>query len=53
MARSFSNSKIGTFETCPRQYKFEYIEKASVEKPIGVELFLGNAVHRVLEKLYT
>ncbi len=53
MARSFSNSKIGTFNTCPRQYKFEYIEKASVEKPVGVELFLGNAVHRVLEKLYT
>jgi RecB family exonuclease len=53
MARSYSNSRIGTFETCPRQYKFEYIEKASVEKPVGVELFLGNAVHRVLEKLYT
>ena len=53
MARSYSNSKIGTFNTCPRQYKFEYIEKASVEKPVGVELFLGNAVHRVLEKLYT
>jgi len=53
MARSYSKSRIGTFNTCPRQYKFEYIEKASVEKPLGVEMFLGNAVHRVLEKLYT
>ena len=53
MARSYSKSKIGTFNTCPQQYKFEYIEKASVEKPVGVELFLGNAVHRALEKLYT
>lgn len=53
MARSYSNSKIGTYNTCPRQYKFGYIERASVEKPVGVELFLGNVVHRALEKLYT
>ena len=53
MARSYSNSRIGTFRTCPRQFKFLYIEKASVEKPVSVEAFLGDAVHRTLEKLYT
>ena len=53
MARSYSNSKIGTFDTCPRQYKFQYIEKAAVEKPVSVEAFLGAAVHHALEKLYT
>jgi len=52
MARSFSNSKIGTYSTCPRQYKFQYIERAAVEKPVGVEAFLGAAVHHALEKLY-
>jgi CRISPR/Cas system-associated exonuclease Cas4 (RecB family) len=52
MARSYSNSKIGTFNTCPRQYKFQYVEKAAVEKPVSVEAFLGDAVHRTLEKLY-
>ncbi len=53
MARSYSNSRIGTFNTCPRQYKFQYIEKAAVEKPVSVEAFLGAAVHHSLEKLYT
>ncbi|UCD93766.1 MAG: PD-(D/E)XK nuclease family protein [Candidatus Zixiibacteriota bacterium] len=52
MARSYSNSKIGTFRTCPRQYKFQYVEKAAVEKPVSVEAFLGDAVHRTLERLY-
>jgi len=53
MARAYSNSRIGTYNTCPRQYKFQYIEKAAVEKPVGVEAFLGAAVHQALEKLYT
>jgi len=53
MARAYSNSKIGTYNTCPRQYKFQHIERATVEKPVGVEAFLGSAVHQALEKLYT
>lgn len=53
MARSYSNSRIQTFNTCPRQYKFQYIEKAAVEKPVSVEAFLGDAVHRALERLYS
>lgn len=52
MTKSYSYSKIGQFRNCPRQYKFNYIEKATVEKPVTVELFLGSAVHRSLEKLY-
>jgi len=53
MPRSYSISRLGTFAACPRQYKFQYIEKAVVEKPVSVEAFLGNAVHRTLENLYT
>jgi RecB family exonuclease len=52
MPQYYSYSRINTFEACPRQYKFIYIEKAAVEKPVSVELFLGHAVHRTLEKLY-
>ncbi len=50
---SYSNSKLNTFQNCPRQYKFAYIEKRAVEKPVSVEAYLGDAVHRTLEKLYT
>ncbi|MCP4705479.1 MAG: PD-(D/E)XK nuclease family protein, partial [candidate division Zixibacteria bacterium] len=52
MTKSYSYSKIGQFQNCPRRYKFNYIEKATVEKPVSVEMFLGSAVHRSLEKLY-
>jgi len=53
VATSYSKSKIETFGTCPRQYKFQYIEKAAVKKPVSVEAFLGDAVHRALERLYS
>jgi RecB family exonuclease len=52
MAVSYSNSKIGTFENCPRKYKFQYVEKVTVKKPVSVEQYLGDSVHRVLEKIY-
>jgi putative RecB family exonuclease len=52
MAIKYSKSMIEAFEKCPRQYKFAYIERASVEKPVSVEAFLGNAVHYALERLY-
>jgi putative RecB family exonuclease len=50
--QSFSYSRIGTFKNCPRQYKFAYIEKPAVEKPVSVEAKLGSSVHFSLEKLY-
>jgi RecB family exonuclease len=53
MARSYSFSQINTFNTCPRKYKFQYIERANVEKPVGVEMFLGNAVHHILQVIYS
>jgi len=48
---SFSHSQIGTYETCPLQYKFAYIDKIRV-KMETVEAFLGLRVHEALEKLY-
>lgn len=49
---AFSHSKIGTYETCPLQYKFAYIDKIRVEAEDTIETFLGNRVHESLEKLY-
>jgi len=39
------------FETCPLQYKFNYIDKIEREEE-GVEAFLGSRFHEVMEKLY-
>jgi putative RecB family exonuclease len=48
---SFSHSQIETYETCPLQYKFSYIDKIKI-KIETVEAFLGSRVHEALEKLY-
>jgi len=48
----YSHSRLGTFETCRRQFWFAYIEKPEVERPDTVEAFLGSRVHDVLEELY-
>lgn len=49
---SFSHTKIGSFETCPLQYKYAYIDRIKVEVEDTVETFLGSRVHEALEKLY-
>ena len=48
----YSNSRLGTFETCPRQFWFAYIAKPEIESPDTVEAFLGSRVHDVLEELH-
>jgi putative RecB family exonuclease len=52
MSPQYSHSKLSTFETCPLQYRFRYIDKIKVERE-GVEAFMGKRVHEVLEKLYS
>jgi putative RecB family exonuclease len=47
----YSHSRLGTFETCPLQYKFSYIDKIEREQE-GVEAFLGSRVHEAMELLY-
>lgn len=47
----YSNSRIETFEQCPRKYKFRYIENIKTDTE-GVEAFVGKRVHEALEKLY-
>lgn len=49
---NYSHSKIGSFDTCPLQYKYAYIDRVKVEAEDTIETFLGSRVHDVLEKLY-
>lgn len=52
MTKRYSHSSIEAYNNCPRQYKFAYVEKVSVEKKLSVDLLLGSTVHRALENLY-
>ena len=47
----FSNSRIETFEQCPRKYKFRYVDSIKTDTE-GIEAFVGKRVHETLEKLY-
>lgn len=46
--KKFSPSKLTTYLTCPRKYKFKYLENLP-EGTYGIELFLGTKVHETLE----
>ncbi len=47
----FSPSKLGTYQGCPRQYRYRYIDKIKREVQT-VEAFLGQCVHKAFEALY-
>jgi len=49
---TYSHSKLSAFESCPRKYKFKYIDKIKVEGYDTIEAFLGSRVHEALERLY-
>jgi len=48
----YSHSRLGSYENCPRQFAFRYIEKPDIEKKDTIEAFVGSRVHETLEKLY-
>ena len=48
----YSHSKISSFENCPYQYKLKYIDKEKPEIENTIEAFMGDIVHKTLEKLY-
>ncbi len=47
----YSHSRLSTFEKCPLQYRFRYLDRIKRDTQ-GIEAFAGNRVHEVLEKLY-
>ncbi|RMF95867.1 MAG: PD-(D/E)XK nuclease family protein [Candidatus Schekmanbacteria bacterium] len=48
---TYSHSRLQTFENCPLQYKFKYIDRIKSEEE-GIEAFLGKRFHEAMEKLY-
>lgn len=49
---SYSYSRLCTFENCPLQYRYAYVDRVQVEVRDTVEAFMGNMVHKTLFKLY-
>ena len=50
-SKKFSPSKLDCYKTCPRQYKFRYIDRLKGDTQ-SVEAFLGGCVHTGFEELY-
>lgn len=48
----YSHSRLSTFEQCPLKYKYKYIECIECEIETSVEAFVGDMVHKTLQKLY-
>jgi putative RecB family exonuclease len=47
----WSHSRIASFEKCPLQYRYRYIDRIKRDTQ-SIEAFLGNRVHEALERLY-
>lgn len=47
----YSHSRLSSFENCPRQFRYRYIDKLPSESE-GIEAFMGKRVHEILERLY-
>lgn len=51
MASIYSHSRISSFENCPKQFEFRYVQK--IESAFeSIEAFVGKRVHEVFERLY-
>jgi RecB family exonuclease len=47
----YSHSRLSSFENCPKQFEFRYIQKIPSETE-SIEAFVGKRVHEILERLY-
>lgn len=48
----YSHSRLGAYETCPRKFAFQYIEKPDIPRRDSIEAYMGTRVHDALEHLY-
>ena len=51
MGALYSHSRLSSFENCPKQFEFRYIQKIPSETE-SIEAFVGKRVHEILERLY-
>lgn len=49
---TYSHSRVSAYEQCPYKYKLQYIDRITPEIQNTIEAFMGDIVHRTLEKLY-
>jgi len=52
MLTNYSYSALETYLSCPRKYKFQYLDRIKVPKRITADAYMGNVVHRALDMLY-
>ena len=52
MIKIYSYSSLETYNSCPQKFQFAYVDKVPKDKRVNAITYLGNAVHRVLQKLY-
>ena len=50
--QKYSYSKLTTFDNCPLQYRFAYVDKIDRDFENSIEAFMGSKVHKALEELY-
>jgi putative RecB family exonuclease len=49
----YSHNRLGVYETCARQYRFQYLNRLDVpDEAEAIQLFLGSRVHEALEALH-
>ena len=48
----YSHSRLSVYETCPRQYRFRYVDRIKLPRVRTAEMFRGTHVHAALETLY-
>jgi putative RecB family exonuclease len=51
LATVYSHSRLSSYENCPRQFHYRYIEKRPIDTE-SIEAFVGKRVHEVLERLH-
>ncbi len=51
MGALYSHSRLASYENCPKQFEFRYIQKVPSESE-SIEAFVGKRVHEILERLY-
>lgn len=52
MLKSYSHSSLGTFEECPRKFKFEKIDRSPKSDRVAAHIYMGQVIHEALARLY-
>jgi putative RecB family exonuclease len=48
----YSHSRLRLYESCPRRYRYKYLERLRLPEVKTAEMFRGSQVHAALETLY-